>query len=374
MKSIGLCMIVKDEAPIMRRCLAAARPIVDCALIVDTGSSDDTIAATRAAMAELGLPGEAIERPWRDFAHNRSEALAALRSRRPDVDYALMIDADDRVELSSGFDAAALKQRLRTDVYNVSTRMNDVSYLRPQLISNRKDFFFKGVLHEFLECAEPFEQARVEDFWVVSVQDSARNRLADKYLRDAAVLEAALARETEPAMRARYSFYLAQSWRDAGERTKSIAAYLARADMGGWSEEAFCSLYYAAQQMAADGRGLDEVVATYERAWHAAPHRAEALHGAARLCRLNEQFQRGFEIAQRGVDLEPPPNGLFVERWIYDYGLRDELAVNAYWVGEHRACLDACITLLENPALAVTDRPRVAANARFALGQLLPSS
>lgn len=43
--------------------------------------------------------------------------------------------------------------------------------------------------------------------------------------------------------RTRYLFYLAQSWRDAGEPDKAIAAYIRRAAMGGWEEEVFYARY-----------------------------------------------------------------------------------------------------------------------------------
>jgi glycosyltransferase involved in cell wall biosynthesis len=42
MKTIALCMIVKDEASIIRRCLEQVRPLIDYVLIVDTGSVDGT--------------------------------------------------------------------------------------------------------------------------------------------------------------------------------------------------------------------------------------------------------------------------------------------------------------------------------------------
>ena len=41
--SINLCMIVKDEAHIIERCLHSVKPLIDKVLIVDTGSSDNTI-------------------------------------------------------------------------------------------------------------------------------------------------------------------------------------------------------------------------------------------------------------------------------------------------------------------------------------------
>jgi len=66
MTSVCLSMIVKNEAPVIRRCLASVHPILSHWLIVDTGSTDGTQAIVREAMA--GLPGELVERPWVDFA------------------------------------------------------------------------------------------------------------------------------------------------------------------------------------------------------------------------------------------------------------------------------------------------------------------
>jgi glycosyltransferase involved in cell wall biosynthesis len=60
MASIGLCMIVKNEAHIIRRCLENALPLVDYILIVDTGSNDGTQQIIRDFLHEKNLPGEVI--------------------------------------------------------------------------------------------------------------------------------------------------------------------------------------------------------------------------------------------------------------------------------------------------------------------------
>src|SRR5262245_49942 len=101
-------MIVRNEAPVIRRCLDSVRPWIDAWCVVDTGSSDGTQALVRQALA--GLPGDLVERPWVDFAHNRTEALAAARGR---ADYVLVIDADETLEPAPGF---ALP-RLTADAY-----------------------------------------------------------------------------------------------------------------------------------------------------------------------------------------------------------------------------------------------------------------
>src|SRR5208283_1968661 len=131
------CMIVKNEARIIRRCLASALPLVDYILIVDTGSDDTTIQEIRAFISENSVDGEVIEEKWRDFAYNRSFALARLRQRR-DIDYALMIDADDQVKYAPSFDLKTLKHRLNADLYNIVTELGGFTYVRPQLIGNKK--------------------------------------------------------------------------------------------------------------------------------------------------------------------------------------------------------------------------------------------
>ncbi|MGC1302507.1 MAG: glycosyltransferase [Caulobacteraceae bacterium] len=371
LRSIALCMIVRDEAHILERCLKAARPLLDHALIVDTGSTDATVEVARQALRDLDLPGLVVEHPWRDFAYNRSWALSALR-KQGDIDYALMIDADDRLELADDFDVSAFKAALSADVYSIATRMADIRYLRPQLISNRKPFRFRGVLHEFLDCEVEFSQATAEKLHVVSVQDSARNRDPDKFRRDAETIALALRSETDGFLRTRYTFYLAQSCRDCGEAEASIEAYLRRVDMGGWDQEVYCALLYAARQMEQLGRDPPAVLDLYLRAAEIRPDRVEALHDAARLCRRSRQFARGAEIAERGLGLSPPDAALFVETSIYAYGLDDEFAVNAYWADRPRASLEAGLRLLGRDDLPEGYRERVLANARFALDKLSP--
>ena len=78
-QTVCLNMIVKNEAPVISRCIDSVRPIIDCWTIVDTGSSDGTQDIIRKELSDL--PGELHERPWRDFASNRSEALELARGR-----------------------------------------------------------------------------------------------------------------------------------------------------------------------------------------------------------------------------------------------------------------------------------------------------
>ena len=153
MATIGLCMIVKDEAPIILRCLDSVRPLVDYVLIEDTGSSDGTQRDRRDYLDREGLPGEVYDEPWRDFAYNRSHALARLREKAA-VDYALIMDADDTLVLPSGFTLPPLD----ADTYVLEVHQHELRYARSHLLRNALPWRYEGVIHEFLSV--PTEDGR----------------------------------------------------------------------------------------------------------------------------------------------------------------------------------------------------------------------
>jgi FkbM family methyltransferase len=353
-------MIVKDEAPVIRRCLASVRPLVDHWLIVDTGSSDGTQAIIRKAMADL--PGALVERPWIDFAHNRSEALSFAR---PRAAYSLIIDADDEIILPPRFG----RPTLDADSYVVDIEDMSISYQRTQLVANKISWRYRGVLHEFLEGpgAGPAGHLPIV---MRRNHDGRRRRDPKTYSNDAAILEEALKKETDPFLIARYTFYLAQSYRDCGERERALSAYLRRAGQGFWDEEVYVSLLGAGRLMEGLGHPVDVVLGVYRAANAACASRAEAAHAASRLCRQHDRFAEGYAFAAAAIHKPAPVGGLFVERWIYEYGLTDEYAVHAYWTGRYRDCLVASDRLLGEGRMPADMRPRIEANRRFAIEKL----
>ena len=369
MSTIGLCMIVKNEAKVILKCLASALPLVDYVLVVDTGSGDGTQDLIRGFLASHNVQGAVIDEPWRDFAYNRSFALERLREVES-VDYAMIIDADDALILDPGFEPKAFKSRMEHDLYDVEVYHGDISFHRPQICRNRLPFSFKGVLHEYLEApAGSITRRNAEGFRIATGRGGARSQNPRKYQDDAAVLENVLATETDPFLISRYTFYLAQSQRDFGEREKALEHYLKRAEQGFWNEEVYISLLEAGNLMAALDRPFEEVVAVYERATETVPTRAEALHAASRYCRDRGRNAEGQEYARRGLGFDKPA-GLFVQPWVYEYGLLDEFSINAYWAGAYRESLDACLKLLTSDKLPSEMVQRVAANARFATEKL----
>lgn len=344
-------MIVKNEATVIPRCLKSVIPMIDTWCIVDTGSSDATMDIIRSMLRDI--PGTLYERPWVDFATNRTEAIELARDM---ADYSFIMDADDVVEAPLHFSG------LTADAYTVLIKNSGITYRRVQMVKNSLQWRYRGVLHEFLECPEA-GPAQDLPLTIQCGHDSARARDPDTYRKDAAMLEDAFQKETDPFLKARYGFYLAQSYRDHGERGWALVWYLWRADAGFWIEEVYISLLNAARLSESNSIGL------YERATETTPNRAEAYHGLARLYRSKGEFEKGFQTAKRAVELVQSEGGLFVEEWIYQWGVLDELAINGYWSGHYRESLDACELILSLGQC--TDMDRIKVNANFARRKLL---
>jgi hypothetical protein len=179
-----------------------------------------------------------------------------------------------------------------------------------------------------------------------------------------------LAAERDPMMTARYMFYLANTLRDSGQGEAALPMYLRRVNLGGWRQEVFLSLLNAAMLKETAGYPDGEVISTFMAATASCRGRAEALHGAARFCRTKGLYEQGYAFAAQGLVLARPGDALFPEDWIYDYGLRDELAVCAYWTGRYTECKDACDRLMSEGKIPLEHHARVLHNGRVAMLRL----
>ena len=234
-QTICLCMIVKNEAEVIERCLESVRPILDYWVIADTGSTDGTQEIITRYLRDI--PGELHSRPWVDFAHNRSEALALARSH---CDYSLIIDADDKLEFTPGFRMPSLG----ADSYTIEVRNKEIQHWRPHLVRNSLNWRYEGVIHEFLSCypentdrrslPEERNQKRLNGLTLVIGEDGSRRKqsTSERYSRDAQIIEGALRTETDPLLISRYTFYLAQSYLNSGDRDRALENYQKRATLG----------------------------------------------------------------------------------------------------------------------------------------------
>jgi glycosyltransferase involved in cell wall biosynthesis len=363
--AICLNMIVRNEAHIVHEVLETVAPYITSWVIVDTGSDDGTQDVVRNYMANLGIPGELHERPWRDFGRNRSEALDLAQRHG---DYIWVIDADDLVVGTPDF------SNLSSDAYLLQYGgPASLRYWRRQLFRDGMPWRYEGVVHEFAVCDDAWVQSRVEgDYYIDSRRVGARNLDQQKYARDRDLLLLDVARYPDNA---RSVFYLARSYYDMGEYENAREWFQRRADMGGWEEEVFYALYQAAEAMSKLDAPWPETQDAYLRAWEYRPTRAEALFAIAQRYRLDQRYSLGYLFAQRAAAI-PLPEGdeLFVHSDVYAWHALDEQAVCAYWIGEYTDAIALCRRLLAGCDAPEAERERIIANLDYSVSALIDAA
>lgn len=322
--SICLNMIVKDEAPVIKRCLESVKPLIDYWVIVDTGSTDGTQDIILEFMKDI--PGELHEDFWVDFEHNRNKALSLAKNKG---DYLLFIDADEKLLLPHPF----VKPNLDKDGYYLTTEYDGTKYKRLQLIKGSLNWKWDGKIHEVLTSPQAKNIGTLLGFTNLVSTEGNRAKDPSRFLKDAQLLEKAL---LENPTNARTVFYLAQSYRDAGEHKKALEAYQKRVSMGGWGEEVFWSLLQIGLLQENLGENKQTIEESYLKAYEFRPTRAEPLYRLANLYRRNEDYPLGYACAAKGLTLQNSKDILFVENWIYQYGLLMEFSICAYWTEKYR--------------------------------------
>jgi glycosyltransferase involved in cell wall biosynthesis len=349
--AICLNMIVRNEAHVVHEVLDSVAAYISSWVIVDTGSDDGTQDKIRNHMAALGIPGELHERPWRNFGHNRSEAIALARGHG---DYIWVMDADDLLVGTPDF------SDLTADVYQLLYGP-DVSYWRRQLFRDGLPWRYIGVLHEYADCDIPYGEVRLEgDYHIESRRLGGRNLDPEKYLRDAEVLLAEVQRHPDDS---RSTFYLAQSYYDYGDFANARKWYARRSEMAGFDEETYYAMARLGDAMSHLGEPWAEVQDAYLRAWEFRPWRSEPLYAIARCYRLDERYRLGYLFAERAAQIPlPEQDVLFVGTEVYAWRAIDEQAVCASWIDRHQEAVNLCRRILGRDDVPAQDRERMMSN------------
>ncbi len=338
-KKVCLNMIVKNESKVIKRSLGSVKPIIDYWVIVDTGSTDGTQKIIREFMKDI--PGELHERPWVDFAHNRNEALDLARDKG---DYVFFIDADEELIYEPDFSLP----ELTLDSYDVAIDHSGSSYFRKLLIKNEPYWKWVGVLHEYIDGPGAKTQGVLSGVVNLYRSEGCRSQDVNKFEKDVAVLEKALLKEPDNG---RYVFYLAQSYKDAGNYERAVENYQKRAEMGGWDQEVYWCKYQIAVLQQCLGRDAATVIKSYSDAIQFRPGRVEAYSKLATYFRESGNYVLGYLVATEALAKPRTTDSLFIEEWHSDHWLLFEQSICAYWVGEYEKSLKGSLKLKSNPNL-----------------------
>ncbi len=156
---ITLSMIVKNEEKHIKECLESVKGIVDEIVVVDTGSTDNTIKIAKTFGAKI------YNFEWiNDFAAARNYAL-----KKSSGDWILYLDADERLLHKSINELKKLTRQKSNEAYycrinnidNINDRPSVMAYVR--LFPNDKNLNFEGAIHEQIENSLKQNKYRIKN-------------------------------------------------------------------------------------------------------------------------------------------------------------------------------------------------------------------
>jgi glycosyltransferase involved in cell wall biosynthesis len=335
-QKIALCMIVKDEESVITRCFDSVRGIVDYYVICDTGSTDNTIKVIKDYWKQHGLKGELHEKPWVNFAHNRTEVMS-YGSSAP-VDYLMTLDAD---EIIATFKEGVIKPdeevvklpHMTEDAIYVTTVYGNTEYRRTQFVKRGLSWRWSQPIHEYCWAPDASTEQYLDEICCKPTPDGARSSDPNKYIKDALVFEKYI---LDHPTEWRSYFYLAQSYADAGAYDKALKPLEVAIENCDWIEEKFIAKLRKARYRRQTGFSVEGVLADYLEAYACLPSRAEPLYDLLNHYRVKEDWSLAILFGEKAVSIpHPPPTSLFVEPSLYDWKIKDELALAYHYSGRN---------------------------------------
>jgi glycosyltransferase involved in cell wall biosynthesis len=360
-----LNMIVKNESKVILRLLNSVLPLIDGYCICDTGSTDNTIELIESFMKEHNIPGVIVREPFRDFGYNRTFALNEA-AKVPNMDYLLLLDADMILTGGALTDPKNFKKLLTGDVYHMCQGSPTYYYKNVRILKNYKGYSYWGVTHEYVKTPEgtKYDMLEISALFIEDIGDGGAK--TDKFERDIRLLTKGL---EENPNNDRYTFYLANSLRDAGRIQESIDTFRKRVEIGGWIEECWHSLYSIGKCYMKLGEE-EKAIAAWIEAFDYHPKRIESMYEIVNYYRLrgkNHAAYTFFLMAQKSNEIwGASTEYLFLQKDVYDYKLDYELSIIGYYVNLFKPdLLRTCMKVLAYPHLPDSTATNVLSNYKF---------
>jgi tetratricopeptide (TPR) repeat protein len=323
-------MIVKNESKIITRLLKSVLPLIDSYCICDTGSTDNTIDVIMDFFKEHNITsGKIIQEPFQNFGYNRTYALNQCLG-MDNADYILLLDADMVLEIDPMLSIDDFKNNLNYDAYTIFQGSQSFFYKNIRLIKNKQDISYWGVTHEYVNLPKSSITHSIlkNEVFINDVGDGGSKQ--DKFLRDIQLLEKGL---EENPNNDRYTFYLANSYKDAGQFENAIKKYKKRIDLGGWQEEVWYS-YYNLGKCYKEIGNITKAINAWINAYVFYPNRIENLYEIVNYYRTNGNNTLAYtyyKLARYERDKKTNYDNLFLQKDIYDYKLEYELSIIGYY-------------------------------------------
>ena len=328
-----LNMIVKNESRVILRLLESVYKLIDGYCICDTGSTDNTVELIEEFFKIHNLPGQIVREPFRDFGYNRTFALNACLT-IPELtreDYLLLMDADMMLTGNWLSRVDEFKNSLTHDVYLLLQGSEQVHYKNARIVKN-KGYTYWGVTHEYLNTnnSATYHLIEKDKLFIRDIGDGGAK--TDKFERDIRLLLKGL---EENPQSDRYAFYLANTYRDAGNYEKALEYYKKRIELGGWIEEVWQS-YYSSGRCYYNMKDIPNAINMWLEGYESYPNRIENIYQIIHHYRNNSKHKLAYQYYRIADHSKKICGGaksdfLFLEKDVYDYKLDYEFTIIGYY-------------------------------------------
>ena len=345
--TICLNMIVKNESHIITKTLNNLCSYINFSywVICDTGSTDNTKELITDFFKDKKIDGELVEHKWKDFGHNRSQALKSAYNK---TDYVFIFDADD--EIIGDFKLPTIYD---CDKYTLNFGKGFV-YVRPLLFNNRKRFCFKGVLHEYLSNIDEVSGDKniTGNYHIESGRTGDRSKNPNKYIDDANILKKAHYEEekTDYNLSCRYAFYCAQSYKDSGPTyiDDAIEWYKKCLDLNMWLQEKYHSCFTLGDLYMSKKDNVNALKYWYKTIEYDS-ERIDGIVNAVSFLRNDGQNLLVNALYHKFKNYNKKLEGkLFLFQNLYEDQLEYNNAISAFYVNDKESGYECCKKILIN--------------------------
>ena len=310
-------LMVKDEEAVMRDTL---KPFLDAGLqhyvVLDTGSTDNTIGVTQQAFQDYGVEhGHIIEQPFVDFSTSRNYAIEQTEKLFPYAGFIMMIDAEWYVHNVEGL-LQYCKDHYddECDAFFIDCIEGNTTKSFHSLFKAHRGVRYEGVVYEILNVG--FNATVPSDMYIVyNPSNYGLKKSRERYYKDIKALQKEL--ENKPN-HPRTLYYLGHVNMCINELEDACYWYKKRCEVSGWEEEDYLARYDLG--VLHEQRGdWDEAINYYMQAYEYRTSRVEPLIKIAEYYFNQKDFERAYLFALQAVSLPISCDGTCIDKSSYTF-------------------------------------------------------
>lgn len=370
----GVCLVVatcmKNAGVLAAAWAKSALAVADKAVVVDTGSTDNTIAILQQHGVEVHVSKHFNQTTKReDFAFDvaRNEVSDLIPQGYwildLDADEALIADGDwlkELEEVPPHINMLSCEVRMKTAAGQLMT-----TFQGERLYRNLPEVRWQNAMHNCLNVPEQ-QRGRcvslsVDSFRGVDTPENDAERskqrvaMAEKYFGK---------RVTEDPQDSRSMFYLGQTYHDVRDYTKAVPWFERYLTVSVFRDEAYQAGMYLAQCLIGLN-DLDKAEQAMSACLRFNPTRAEGFALLGRIAYTQKRLEESVTWFQIATQCKHPVTRFFREAAVYGYDTWDRLSMALHNLGRNKEALAAGVMALEDPQIPWETRDRITKNLGY---------